>query len=83
MRTADETIELFMQALNKRRAYLRRRIDEIQKQGRALQPHLAKALRSGMLCEITTVECLLKLIQDGKIHPDEIYNSEDDVLINQ
>lgn len=73
-RNADETIDLFLQALGKRRAYVRNRLKEIATTGREVQPQLTKSLWHGMLSELTTVECMLLEIRQGKIHSDELYN---------
>ncbi len=92
MRSAEETLELFKQALEKRRAYVRRRLQvldqaeeeykkETQWGGRGRRPQQfagRKTMRGGMLSELTTVTYLLSEIQAGKLHPDEIYNVQDD-----
>jgi hypothetical protein len=91
VRTPEETLTLFKQALEKRRAYVRRRLhalDEAEKQERAewkglrgRPPETYKgriAMRGGMLSELTTITAMLKQIEAGTLHPDDIYNEEDD-----
>lgn len=38
----------------------------------------SRALRGGMLSEIATITGMLDAIESGKMHPDEMYNPEDD-----
>lgn len=90
-RSAEETLELFKQALQKRRDYLRRRLDSIKKaevedekgrgrkRGRSPETYRGFLLaRGGMLSEIATVTAMLNDIENGKSHPDELYKVEDD-----
>ncbi|MBP1309020.1 hypothetical protein JOD82_002040 [Paenibacillus sp. 1182] len=91
-RSSDETLLLFKKALYKRRLYLRRRIEEIDstytniceqrikdgksKRGRASEDYrVSKVI---MLSEIVTIQALLKEIESGSHHPDDVYNPEDD-----
>ncbi|KUP22392.1 hypothetical protein [Paenibacillus sp. DMB5] len=85
MRTADETINLLLQAMDKRRQYLRRKVRRIEARG--IQPgkgrpnesnRLKYSGRVGMLSEHATIRGMLERIQDGRMHPDEMYNEEDD-----
>lgn len=86
MRNAEETLELFKQAIEKRRAYLRRRavaIKEAQAKSekkRGVPPYYyLDALRGGMMSELTTLNGILLGIEKGDFHPDELYNPEDDM----
>lgn len=81
--SAEETLQLLEQALAKRCAYVRRRIDRIptveRKQGpRDYKTTYSRALRGGMLSELSTVHSLIKQLQAGAIHPDKLWNEEDD-----
>lgn len=85
MRTADETLNLLLQAMDKRRQYLRRKVRRIEAKGiqpRQGRPNESNRLkhsgRVGMLSEHTTILGMLERIQSGRMHPDEMYNEEDD-----
>jgi hypothetical protein len=78
VRNAEETLDLLEKAITKRRDYVRRQLSKIQQKGREQQPKYERALRGGMLSELSTITSVLKQIQSGKIHPDELWNPEDD-----
>lgn len=83
MRSAVETIELLKQALEKRRSYLKRRIDEIpESSSRKSGPVITQMYRGGMLNEMSTVWWLINEIESGSAHPDDLWNLEDDHLIH-
>ncbi|AIQ29336.1 hypothetical protein P40081_15135 [Paenibacillus sp. FSL P4-0081] len=85
MRTAEETLELLLQGMDKRRQYLRRKLRRIE--GHGTQPRrgggsdlnrLKYSGRAGMLSEHATIHCMLEDIRNGRQHPDNLYNEEDD-----
>ncbi|MEK3673577.1 hypothetical protein [Paenibacillus sp. FSL R10-2771] len=85
MRTAEETIELLLLGMDKRREYLRRKLRRIE--GRGTQPRrgggsdlnrLKYSGRAGMLSEHATIHCMLEDIRSSRLHPDDLYNEEDD-----
>ena len=78
MRNAEETLSLFKQVLQQRRGYVRSKVKAAKealangkpKQGRpqsGLESELA--LRGGMLSELSTIECVLKMIEQGDKEP--------------
>lgn len=95
VRSSDEVLSLLKQALQKRRLYLRRRLEEIDEQERSYKEQRqeegksnrgrssydfrsSRALRGGMLSEISTITGIISGIESGDIHPDDLYNPEDD-----
>lgn len=85
MRSADETLNLLLQAMDKRRQYLRRKVRRIEARGIGPGPgrpnesnRLKYSGRVGMLTEHATILGMLERIQSGRMHPDEMYNEEDD-----
>lgn len=84
MRSAEETLTLFKQALEKRRAYVRRRLIRLElaekeyvsanrkgDRGRVPEKYQGRLiLRGGMLSELTTISGLLMAIEKGEWHPD-------------
>ncbi|MFF2532197.1 hypothetical protein ACFVS2_25140 [Brevibacillus sp. NPDC058079] len=94
MRSAEETLILFKQTLEKRRAYIRRRLKKLEeaesqyvsknrKGDRGRTPTKYKgliSLRGGMLSELTTVTGILTAIEKGEWHPDALYNEVDDPI---
>lgn len=85
MKTAEETLQLLEVGINKRRQYLRRKLRRIEARGTQPgrgrpneQNRLKYSGRAGMLSELTLIECLIKEIRSGELHPEEIWNEEDD-----
>ncbi|WPS85544.1 hypothetical protein SMD22_00355 (plasmid) [Brevibacillus halotolerans] len=92
MRSAEETLILFKQALERRKAYVRRQLKKLneaetqyatenRKGNRGRAPEKYKgliSLRGGMLSEHATIAGLLTEIENENCHPDDLYNLEDD-----
>lgn len=85
MRSAEETIELLIQGMGKRRQYLRRKLARINARdtrparGRPNEQNRLKySGRAGMLSEHAVIRCMLEEIRNGCRHPAEMYNEEDD-----
>lgn len=81
---ANATIELLLQGMDKRRRYLRRKLERILAKGVDPKPgrgnehnRLKYTGRAGMLSEHATIRAMLEDIRNGR-HPDEMYNEEDD-----
>ncbi|MDF2650008.1 MAG: hypothetical protein K0Q73_5813 [Paenibacillus sp.] len=73
-RSADETLELLFIALEKRRNYLKNKMNLLpasKRRGSRLDKGLSLG---GKLDEMTTIICLIQEIQSGSIHPDEIWD---------
>jgi hypothetical protein len=70
--------------MEKRRAYLKRRVAKARvdikvKKGRPpMNRQMTFGIRSGMLSEHATILGMLSGIQAGTLHPDTLYNQEDD-----
>lgn len=85
MRSAEETIDLLLQGMDKRRQYLRRKLRQIEAKGTrpaAGRPNESNRLkysgRGGMLSEHTVIRCMLEEIRSDRMHPDGMYNEADD-----
>lgn len=60
---------MFKQVLNQRREYVRQKLKSIVITGREHAPRYEQALRGGMLSELTTIECILAMIEKGDNDP--------------
>lgn len=85
MRNAEETLNLLLIAIDHRRNYLRRKLRKIEDsekrfvRGRARERlRLKYSGRVSMLSELSVVEWLINEIRNDRLHPDEIYNENDD-----
>ncbi|OMD19456.1 hypothetical protein BJP48_10790 [Paenibacillus odorifer] len=85
MRSAEETLELLLQGMDKRRQYLRRKLRRIEKRGTKPRRgggnelnRLKYSGRAGMLSEHATILCMLEDIRHSRQHPGNLYNEEDD-----
>lgn len=70
--TAQETLNLVIVALNKRRNYLLKKINEIPTSSKF--DEMKRISRQAMLSEVTTIKGLISEIQRGQIHPAEIWD---------
>ncbi len=72
--SAEETLDILQQAIEKRRSYLKHHIDIKMKE--STKGRHREMYRGGMLNEIHTIKGLLEEIKQGSINIDEIWNIE-------
>lgn len=69
MRTAEETLELFKKVLENRKTYVRGKLDGVKLADRRHQPRYDLIMRGGMLSELSTIECVLRMIESDSDDP--------------
>lgn len=65
----DDVIRKFKTVLANRKEYIREQLAGIEESGRDQQPKMKKMLRGGMLSELTTMECVLTMLEQGNDEP--------------